>query len=217
MAFADLEKLWPTLCAFSKSKEIPFPEYDRCRRVGNWGMRWDDAGKNCALTIQAPQRAHMWLKAHRIVQSRLLKALITLPWVASGRRSGQCRGGSGRPALAGSSPSCSSFVASTAGQIRSGDGVLAQNGTALHTVFTSVGAGSGVTGSYALAWVERQWRVLWRTKRESKRGLGIDDHCTLNAQWEHRGGSYRGGDELRLRTRFGAVVLGLGRRRHDRR
>jgi hypothetical protein len=38
----------------------------------------------------------MWLKAHRSEQSRFFKALITLPWVASRRWSGQCRAGLGK-------------------------------------------------------------------------------------------------------------------------
>src|SRR5215470_10403673 len=59
MAFADLEKLWPTLCAFSKSKEIPLPEYDRCRawKLGDALGRHGE--KLCAHNSSASAGTHV--------------------------------------------------------------------------------------------------------------------------------------------------------------
>jgi hypothetical protein len=62
-------------------------------------MPW---GERVRSFFQPGQLAGLWLKAHRIEQSQYFKALITLPWVASGLRSGQCRGRSGKVGTCGS-------------------------------------------------------------------------------------------------------------------
>src|SRR5215510_7879782 len=73
--------------------------------MGAGDKRGDASGRLAEMlrghTMPVAWQAGMWLKAHRIEQSRFFKALITLPWVASGRRSGQCRGGSGKAGTCG--------------------------------------------------------------------------------------------------------------------
>src|SRR6516165_9296067 len=103
----------------------------------------------------------MWPKAHRIEQSRLFKALITLPWVASGRRSGQSRGGSGMASARGSAVGLLEFRCRHCGaDPLCRDRLPAENGTALYALFRSVGADLGVTMSDALAWAGRRGACL---------------------------------------------------------